>query len=79
MADDVKNAIEKNAKGPRPAKGEVGEVQQHSLKDQVEADRYLASREAGQKPTQALRFTKLPPLGDNATGVSLSRAGAGAS
>ena len=44
MADDVKDAIEKNAKGPRRAKGDVGEVQQHSLKDQVEADRYLASR-----------------------------------
>ena len=42
MADDVKDAIEKNAKGPRRAKGGVGEVQQHSLKDQVEADRYLA-------------------------------------
>ncbi|NLW49346.1 MAG: DUF2924 domain-containing protein [Candidatus Brocadiaceae bacterium] len=38
MADNVKDAIEKNAKGPRRAKGDVGEVQQHSLKDQVEAD-----------------------------------------
>ena len=63
MADDVKDAIEKNAKGPRRAKGDVGEFQQHSLKDQVEADRYLASRGAGDKPTRALRFTKLSPPG----------------
>ena len=32
MADDVKDAIEKNAKGPRRAKGDVGEVQQHSCR-----------------------------------------------
>jgi hypothetical protein len=63
MAEDVKDAIEKNAKGPRRAKGDVGEVQQHSLKDQVEADRYLASKKSGNKPTQALRFTKLSPPG----------------
>ena len=63
MADDVRDAIEKNAKGPRRAKGDVGEVQQHSLKDQVEADRYLASREARAKPHKALRFAKLSPPG----------------
>jgi len=63
MAEDVKDAIEKNAKGPRRARGDVGEVQQHSLKDQVEADRYLASREARSKPHKALRFAKLSPPG----------------
>ncbi|MFW6119235.1 MAG: hypothetical protein ACOC7S_02775 [Planctomycetota bacterium] len=63
MADDVKDAIEENAKGPRSAKGDVGEVQQHSLKDQVDADRYLASREARSKPHKSLRFAKLSPPG----------------
>jgi len=63
MADDVKDAIEKNAKGPRRAKGDVGEVRQHSLKDQVDADRYLASREARSKPHKSLRFAKLSPPG----------------
>ncbi len=61
MADDIKDAIEKNAKGPRRAKGDVGEVQQHSLKDQVEADRYLASRKACGNPHKALRFANLSP------------------
>ncbi len=61
--EDVKEAIEKNAQGPRSAKGDVGEVRQHSLKDQIEADRYLASREARDKPHKALRFTKLAPPG----------------
>jgi hypothetical protein len=63
MADEVKDAIEKNAQGPRSAKGDVGEVQQHSLKDQAEADRYLASREARSKPHKSLRFAKLSPPG----------------
>ncbi len=58
MADDVKDTIEKNAQGPRQAKGDVGEVQQHSLKDQVDADRYLASREA--RSTMALQFSGSP-------------------
>jgi len=63
MADEVKDAIEKNALGPQSAKGDVGEVRQHSLKDQIEADRYLASREARSKPHKALRFAKLSPPG----------------
>ncbi len=63
MADDVKDAIEKNAQGPKSAKGDVGKVRQHSLKDQIEADRYLASREARGSPHKALRFAKLSPPG----------------
>ena len=63
MADDVKDAIEKNAQGPQSARGDVGEVRQHSLKDQVDADRYLASREARSKPHKSLRFAKLSPPG----------------
>jgi hypothetical protein len=61
--DDVKDAIEKNARSPRSAKGDVGEVRQHSLKDQIEADRYLASRRARRHPVRALRITKISPPG----------------
>jgi len=63
MADEVKDAIEKNAQGPARARGDMGEVQQHALKDQIEADRYLASREVRSKPHRALRFAKLSPPG----------------
>jgi hypothetical protein len=63
MTDELKDAIEQNARGPRSARGDVGEVEQHSLKDQIEADRYLASKESGGKPTWSLRFTKLSPPG----------------
>jgi hypothetical protein len=63
MPDDVKKAIEENAQGPQSARGDVGEVRQHSLKDQIEADRYLASREARSKPHKAIRSAKLVPPG----------------
>jgi len=56
MPDEMKEAIEKNAQGPKSAKGDVAQVEQHALKDQIEADRYLASREARSKPHRALRF-----------------------
>ena len=46
MANDMEKAIEKNAQGPKSAKGDVGQVEQHALKDQIEAGLYLASREA---------------------------------
>jgi hypothetical protein len=65
MADELKDVIEKSAQGPKRAKGDVGEVEQHSLTEQIEADRYLASREARAKPHKALRFAKLsPPAAD---------------
>jgi hypothetical protein len=57
MPDDLKDAIEKNAQGQKRAKGNVGEVEQHSLTEQIEADRYLASREAQGKPRKAVLRT----------------------
>ena len=44
MADDLDNTILENAQGPAEVKGDSVSVRQHDLKDQVEADRYLASR-----------------------------------
>jgi len=60
MPGELKDAIEKNAQGPKSARGEV---EQHSLTEHIEADPYLASREAGSKPHKALRFAKLSPPG----------------
>ncbi len=41
MADDLKDTIKQNAEGPKRASGDSGSVDQHSLKDQIEADKYL--------------------------------------
>jgi len=40
-------------------------VEQHKLAEQIEADRYLASKEAMQSKKRGLRFNKLVPPGVN--------------
>ncbi|GIW85724.1 MAG: hypothetical protein KatS3mg108_0048 [Isosphaeraceae bacterium] len=63
MSDELDDAIEQNAKGPAKASGDAGSVEQHKLAEQIEADRYLASKEAAKKPNRGLRFNKLVPPG----------------
>lgn len=55
--------ILENAQGPAEAHGDSGGVKQHSLKDQIEADRYLASKQATKKKSRGLRLSKLSPPG----------------
>ena len=63
MADEMDKTIEENARGPKRAKGDSGEVEQHSLKDQIEADRYLNSKKAAKSRGLGVRRTKLIPPG----------------
>lgn len=63
MADDLDDTIEQNAKGPAKAAGDAGSVEQHPLPDQIEADRYLASKDAAKSKQRGLRFNKLVPPG----------------
>lgn len=63
MASDLENQIRENATGPKRAKGDSGEIEQHPLKDQIEADKYLASKAAVKSKRKGLRFTKLVPPG----------------
>ncbi len=63
MADDLKQTIAENAAGPKKAQGDAGSVEQHSLQDQIAADRYLASKEAAKVGPKALRFTRTVPPG----------------
>jgi hypothetical protein len=60
---NLENKIRENAEGPAKASGDAGSVEQHPLPDQIEADRYLASKEAAKKPRRGLRFNKLVPPG----------------
>ena len=50
MADDLKDAIKQNADGPAEARGDSGSVRQHSVKDQIEADKYLPGGTQGGAP-----------------------------
>jgi len=63
MPNDFEQNIKDNAAGPKRAQGDAGSVEQHSLKDQIEADRYLASKQASANPAKAVRFTRLVPPG----------------
>jgi hypothetical protein len=61
MAEDLKETIRENAQGPKRAKGDSGEMEQHDLKDQIEADRYLSSKEAAKKGLGVRRTKVVPP------------------
>lgn len=63
MADStIENAIRENAAGPAKASGDSGSVEQHSLQDQIEADRYLASKQAVKKGL-GVKMAKVAPPG----------------
>jgi hypothetical protein len=60
---NLKDAILENALGPKKVSGDAGSVEQHSLKDQIEAERFLQSKKASRKPGLGIRLTKLSPDG----------------
>ena len=63
MPDELEQAIKDNASGPAKAAVDGQSVEQHSLRDQIEADRYLASKEAVRRKDRGLRITRLLPPG----------------
>lgn len=63
MAEDLKDAITQNAEGPKQASTDGVSVQQHALSDQIEADKYLASKEAMKNPAKAFARVKIVPPG----------------
>ena len=63
MTDDLADSIRDNAQGPAKASGDAGSVEQHKLTDQIEADRYLASKAATQSRKRGLIFNKIAPPG----------------
>jgi hypothetical protein len=59
----IRDAIRENALGPKKVTGDAGSVEQHSLKDQIEAEKFLASKEASRRPGLGIRLTKIVPDG----------------
>jgi hypothetical protein len=62
MAESLEQNIRDNAAGPRRAQADSVTVEQQPLRDQIEADRYLASRDAVKKGL-GVRMTKVVPPG----------------
>lgn len=64
MTDEpLDQSIRENAQGPAEAHGDSGGMKQHPIPDQIEADRYLASKQAVKSKSRGVRFTKIAPPG----------------
>ena len=63
MPEDLSDAIRTNANAPRSAKGDSGSMEQHSLPDQIEADRYLNSRKAAGGKGLGVKISRMVPPG----------------
>ena len=65
MAEETKieDAIRQNAAGPKSVEVDGQKVEQHSLPDQIEADKYLASKKAMKSRTSGLKFSKMSHSG----------------
>jgi hypothetical protein len=64
MSDnEIDQSIKDNAIGPKSAESDGHKVEQHSLADQIEADRYLNSKKALKKKNWGLKMGKIIPPG----------------
>ena len=65
MSDELASKIDTVAQGPKRVRTDAGEVESQSLADMIEADKYLAARNATSAGNthRGLRFNKLIPPG----------------
>ena len=57
--EKITETIVKNAVGPKSAEVDGQRVEQHSLKEQIAADKYLASKNAVKRRGSGLKFSKM--------------------
>ncbi len=63
MSETIDKSIQENAAGPRKASGDSGSVEQHSLQDQIAADKYLESKKASRSKGLGVKLAKISPGG----------------
>jgi len=63
MSDEIRDAIESTAKGPARVRTDAGEVEAQDIAKQIEADKYLAARQAASTKSRGLRFNQIVPGG----------------
>lgn len=63
MTDSLEKVIHDNASGPKSASGDAGSVEQHSLPDQIAADKHIASKNAMSSKGLGIKLVKLSPSG----------------
>ena len=59
----VTETIVKNATGPKSAEVDGQRVEQHTLTEQIAADKYLASKDAVKRRGSGLKFSKMTHSG----------------
>jgi len=62
-SSSLTQAIHNNAAGPKKASGDAGSVEQHSLADQIAADKYLESKKATRSRGLGIKLAKISPGG----------------
>lgn len=66
MSDEIRDAIEATATGPKRVRTDAGEVESQDIEQQIAADKYLAAKAAVSdtgNTRRGLRFNKLIPPG----------------
>ena len=63
VPDDIPDAIEQSALGPKRVQVGDQSVEQHSIKDLIAADNHQQSQTAKSRAHMGLRFTKIIPPG----------------
>ena len=61
--EKITETIIKNASGPKSAEVDGQRVEQHTLTEQIAADKYLASKDAVKRRGSGLKFSKMTHSG----------------
>jgi hypothetical protein len=59
----LEQKIKDNASGPKSAESDGQKVEQHSIADQIAADRYLNSKQAMKKRSPGFKISKMSASG----------------
>ena len=65
MTEELDETIKENAAGPKQASADGVNVQQHSLPDQIAADKYLESKKASRTRGLGIKLFKISPPGSS--------------
>jgi len=60
---EIEKSIKENAVGPKSAESDGQKVEQHSIAEQIEADRYLSSKKTMKKRNLGLKVIRIIPPG----------------
>jgi hypothetical protein len=63
MTEILEKALAENAVGPKSASGDAGSIEQHSLTDQIAADKHLESKKAISGKGLGIKLLKISPSG----------------